>query len=128
NRDFIGKPVGGWGSHLAYEAYFPRGGRLHDHWIIGPPQAVMGHYDRPVLGDPGWYAFRGYTNLTGARYRMQVEGSQVTVTFWCYSSDTPGHIVFNYNSPTLGMQWFSTGRAGGRDDWMNHRHVWWSNP
>ncbi len=115
-----------WGSFTACEVFFPRGGGRFDQWLITPTDAVILHYDKPrrhVSKSP----------LPSSRYRTEINGDWITVTFWCSRRDAPANIVFNCHGEgmTIGghkMSWVSTGAHRESTGWNHHLSERWRYP
>ena len=119
NPSYVGQAAKTWGSHLAFEVFFRRDGRYYDQWILGPPRGVVNHYR-------DWMVPVATSGMPSSRYRMEVQGSQVTVTFWCYANDTPANIVFNYNLPNQELAWCSTSKTPPHK--THHQRDTWTDP
>lgn len=129
NRSFTNTAAkdGDWGSFAAYEIFFDQGGGAYDQWMLNPAGSNVWHYD-------SYNDRTGVSDLPSSRYHAQVDGDQVTMTFWVHQDDTPANIVFNYNNGRAGtayhggtLSWGSTGEFDGRQ-WNHHKSELWRFP
>lgn len=114
-----------WGSYFACEVFFAREGDTYDQWLINPAHSAIYHFVSPGK-------FAGQGSLASSRYQVRINGDRVFISFWCYNSDTPRNIVFNYNH-SIGnkpdnLSWVTTRIHQNSYLWIHHDPASWTDP